>query len=490
MAGVHQVTVGVSRGGPGRHEQVERQGHGLRGSKARPRGGSWTRAVSVGMVVLSAWGVAASGAVAAPLDPGLWWFDRGNFQAAQDAGFDGSGVTIAVIDSQINPDVVGLRGANLEVVEPSYCHDASGQPYPATSTDYYKSSHGTNVASMILGTGEAPAGGSPIKGSAPGSKVLFYNGGGVRDGVLGGIWEDTDEECLLENGDSLGEDGRTTGMGRAISDAVDAGADIISISVDGATNVSDEVAKAHAAGVIVLGAMSNDSGISGYPAALNGVVAVQAFGEDRHIQTGWRGTPNQSDEVTIAGPGLNLLLQGTENSWDEQQLGSGTSFATPIVAGMLATAKQKYPEATGPQLIQSLLHNTGTKGEHEPEWNSSTGYGAASLTGMLAVDPTTYPNVNPLFDADDPTAIPAQWDVDEAAAALNIEAPSPTATPDTSTPHAEREAAPPPDTQVSPASTASFTPWLIGGGAIAALLIVCGATLAIHLTKTSRRHRP
>ncbi|WEF21625.1 S8 family peptidase [Microbacterium maritypicum] len=300
--------------------------------------------------------------------------------------------------------------------------------------------------------------------------MLYYSGSGIRDGVVGGIWG-ADEECLLENGEVRDDQGRT-GMARAISDAVDAGADIISVSADGATGIEKDVAKAYAAGVIVLGAMPNDSGLSGYPAGLNGALAVQAFGEDGHIQNGPSGTPNVSDDVAIAAPGVDVLLQGTENSWEEQRLGSGTSFATPIVAGMLAVVKQKYPDATGAQLIQSLLHNTGTKGEHDPEWNNSSGYGAASLTGMLAVDPTKYPDANPLFDSEDSLAIPNQSQVNEAAAALDRAKPSPTSTS---------------DAVVPPSSESPFMPWMIGGGIVLVLLVIGGIVLVIVLARRSRR---
>ena len=35
---------------------------------------------------------------------------------------------------------------------------------------------------------------------------------------------------------------------------------------------------------------------------------------------------------------------------------TGTSDAAPIVAGALALVKSKYPDATGNQLIQQLIH--------------------------------------------------------------------------------------------------------------------------------------
>jgi hypothetical protein len=66
---------------------------------------------------------------------------------------------------------------------------------------------------------------------------------------------------------------------------------------------------------------------------------------------------------------------------------------------MLAVAKQKYPKATGNQLIQSLIHNT-TDADHEliRDTTNGYGYGPASLTHLLEVDPQKYPNKNPLMD--------------------------------------------------------------------------------------------
>ena len=36
----------------------------------------------------------------------------------------------------------------------------------------------------------------------------------------------------------------------------------------------------------------------------------------------------------------------------------GTSISTPIVAGFLAMARQKWPDATSNQLLQLLVHTT------------------------------------------------------------------------------------------------------------------------------------
>lgn len=421
-------------------------------------------------VALGATLAAPSAAVADDeLASGLWWFERGKVQEAHEAGFDGTGVTVAVIDSQINPDVIGLRGADLQIRDNTYCHDAEGNPIPTVSTDYVAAEHGTSVVSMILGTGEAPAGGVPVEGAAPGATVL-YSSAGVTDPATGEV------SCVLENGKEYEDNDRglaQEAMSRAISDAVDQGADVISISSGGYVFLVDAIAKAVAAGVPVVASLSNENGLGDQPAGLNGVIGVQAFGADGVILSN-QGRPNVSDQVKTAGPGLGVLVQGTENSWDEQMLSSGTSYATSIVTGFLAVVKQKYPDATGNQLIQSLIHNTGTKGEHEPEWNNSTGYGAASLTGMLAVDPTKYPDVNPLFDPDDPIALPTAEDVAREAAALGAD-PTPEPT--------ETTAAP--DDAANGAD--ALTPWVIGGGIVLLVLIAGGVVLAVVLTRSSKR---
>lgn len=434
---------------------------------------------SAAVVVALMFGGSASVADAAETADGLWYFDRGNVQAAFDAGFDGDGVTVAVIDTQINPGAPGLRGANVEVHDESYCFDDAGNRYAAESTDYIAANHGTNVVSMISGTGE-DVGGTPIKGVAPGAKVLYYNSMITSEAPSG---NDVASTCLQENGELIGA-GETkqdrmfpSGLAQAISDAVDDGADIISVSLGGLVDASYAVAKAHAAGVVVLGALPNVGGVGDWPSSYNGVVAVQAFGADGKIQYSTydaqlaEPSPNLSDDVKIASPGLGITVQGSPESWDAQQTRSGTSLATPLVAGFLAVVKQKYPDATGNQLIQSLIHNTGTKGEHEPEWNDSTGYGAVSLTGMLAVDPTKYPDVNPLFDGDDEGALPSQSTVDDAARALGPAAST------TSTPGGDADAA----------EDVSVAPFLIVGGIVVVIVVVAGVVLAVVMTRASRR---
>ena len=65
-----------------------------------------------------------------------------------------------------------------------------------------------------------------------------------------------------------------------------------------------------------------------------------------------------------------------------------------MVAGMLALARQKWPEATTNQILQLLVH-TGLNPNHD--WNQYTGYGPIDIHALINTDPSQYPDENPLL---------------------------------------------------------------------------------------------
>ncbi|MFC2557133.1 MAG: S8 family serine peptidase, partial [Pauljensenia sp.] len=87
----------------------------------------------------------------------------------------------------------------------------------------------------------------------------------------------------------------------------------------------------------------------------------------------------------------------TYRNYEDGQLiqTSGTSVSAPLVAGFLALARQKWPDATANQLLQALIH-TGLS--DQSGWNKYTGYGAADAGGLVNTDPSQYPDENPLAD--------------------------------------------------------------------------------------------
>jgi subtilisin family serine protease len=358
-------------------------------------------------------------AVAAELDPSLWYFTDFGVQEAFDAGYNGQGVTIAVIDSQINPNVPALQGANLSIHEPALC-DPDSQTrsrLPATSTAP-DAVHGTNMAALILGNGTPPADGSVGQlGVAPGAHVLYY-----ASALDFGGWGEN--HCSRDGVEARGAD-----TAEAIDLAVADGAQIISMSFteNNYQSIVDAVARALKAGVVLIAGLANDqTGPHGLN-EMNGVVTVQSMDAFGAIQESSR---LSSPGIDVVGPGVNVL--GVADNWSGATKTNGTSNATAIIAGFLAVVKSKYPSATGNQLVQTLVRNTSAEDhplQKDPE--GYFGYGIVSLRHMLAVDPTQYPDDNPLIE--NPGDSPSYGEIFGETAAPPSAAPTVTSSPETIT---------------------------------------------------------
>ena len=77
----------------------------------------------------------------------------------------------------------------------------------------------------------------------------------------------------------------------------------------------------------------------------------------------------------------------------------GTSTAAAVLSSYLALAMQKWPDATGNQIIQSLIRNTKSgKGKPVIDPERKRGFGEVDLNALLTVDPTQYKDVNPILE--------------------------------------------------------------------------------------------
>jgi len=441
------------------------------------------RWAAVGLVVgLVGLGWAGPASAADGTD-GFWWYDATGVADVQAAGVTGAGVKVAVIDSAIDPQVPMLVGANVTVNEPGFCHadEGSGPLLPTTSTQLTNSTwHGTNVTALISGTGKGDGGARSTAGIAPGATVTFYS---IDDPAVD---ERTSVPCMTGSGQNLS-------LERAITTAVDSGARIISLSDTGPSMNISRGTKAVFAwalhqGVVLVIALGDIPTDDDAMALMNGVVAVQAGDANgAPMGTGTTAGVVPHARVTVLAPGVHMFMQGnpTTKSWQDTPTGSGTSFATPLVAGMLADVASKYPKATGNQLIQSLIHNTA-KDDHALAYDPARGYGAANLRHMLAVDPTQYPDVNPLIVQD----APAKWDnsaADIANATWPLEgiqpSPKPTGT-------ARPSATPGPSGASHPATGAAGLPgwvWAVAAGTV--LVLVLAVVLGLVLVRTTNRRR-
>ncbi|MEV5897389.1 S8 family serine peptidase [Nonomuraea fuscirosea] len=249
-------------------------------------------------------------------------------------GNTGEGVDVAVLDSGVDtahPDLAG-RVAQAETFVPDQTvEDGQG--------------HGTHVASTIAGTGAASGG--KERGVAPGArlhvgKVLDNAGEGQESWVLAGMeWAARTERAKIISM-SLG------------ADATD-GTDPLSAAVN-------QLSAETGALFVIAAGNSGPTGFTvGTPAAADAALAVGAVdGADRLADFSSRG-PRGGDrglKPEITAPGVDILAARSQYAAEGDgyyQTMSGTSMATPHVAGAAALLAAQHPDWTGAQLKDALV---------------------------------------------------------------------------------------------------------------------------------------
>jgi len=156
-------------------------------------------------------------------------------------------------------------------------------------------------------------------------------------------------------------DGDITGAVKAIDYAVAQGANILSLSWGGpgfSQFLADAIARAIKAGVLVVAAAgnesSNNSTLPKYPADFAGVIAVASTDETDLLSPF---SNFSADKVLIAAPGSRILSSYLGHLW---QVLSGTSMATPQVAGALALGLALRPKL-GPDALVEKMCSTAKK---------------------------------------------------------------------------------------------------------------------------------
>ena len=288
------------------------------------------------------------------------YFSYYHLDAARAKGYTGKGVTIAIIDGKVDTSVPELAGAN--VVDKSPC---------AINGSNESASHGTGIASLLV---------SQDYGIIPDATLLAYQS--IDSTSYAG------KDCPMKAG------ALPTDLSSLVNQAINDGASIVNFSASSSMRRADlkwAIARAMSQGVIITasvgnsGADENENHLSRW----SGVVGVSAIDDNGKFAS-----------YSSWGQGVTTTAVGgpfTERNISDGKIGStqGTSYSAPIVAGTLAQARAKWPNATANQLLQ-LLVNTAVG--HENGWNQYGGYGAANLGGMLNTDPSQYPDENPLAD--------------------------------------------------------------------------------------------
>lgn len=327
-----------------------------------------TTAASALALAVGALAVAPAPAHAADPITTQEYFSYYGFDAAREKGYTGKGITIALIDGPVDTSAPELAGANITDKSRCTIEDSPGN-----------ARHGTDMATILV---------SPYTGVAPEATLHSYqvsNDDSVSEGT-----------CKVD-GKKLDD------FGTLINQAVEDGAQIISLS-QGTGHLGDDVkwaiTNAIARGVIIVASAGNtsDDENNSHLGKWSGVVGVSAINTDGTFAS-YSSWGNGVVTAAVGGP-FNTRDEVTNQPITTR----GTSVSAALVAGMLALARQKWPDATPNQILQSLVHS-GLNPNHE--WNQYTGYGAIDGGGLVIDDPSQYPDENPILNkpgGSEPTA--------------------------------------------------------------------------------------
>jgi thermitase len=167
--------------------------------------------------------------------------------------------------------------------------------------------------------------------------------------------------------------GSTAGVANCITWLAQRGSKIISMSLGGgaSSTLQTAVRNASNAGVLIIAAAGNDGDATlNYPAAYAEVVSVAAT-DNRDQRASFS---NANSDVEIAAPGVNILSTKRGGGYVSF---SGTSMATPHVAGVAALIWGKNPGFTAAQVRSKLDTSVDDKGA--PGRDSSFGFGRVNL---------------------------------------------------------------------------------------------------------------
>lgn len=175
-----------------------------------------------------------------------------------------------------------------------------------------------------------------------------------------------------------GDDAYLSDIVAGIEYAVANDADIISMSLGGpfySEILDDAVQTAHNEGLVILAASGNEStSLISYPAGFDNVLSVGSTNRSDAVST----YSNWGETLDLVAPGESIYST-TPNSGFLRM--SGTSMATPVVAGVAALIKAQNPHFTNTDIENQLLATTKDLGV--TGWDSKSGYGRVDAYAAL-----------------------------------------------------------------------------------------------------------
>jgi subtilisin family serine protease len=288
----------------------------------------------------------------------------------------GEGVTVAVIDSGVDathPDLVGRVVGGGD-----FGDGASGD---GTNDPGGPRGHGTEVASLVAGTGKNYDG-HGLLGLAPQAEILSL--GAYRNGAPD-----------------------PAAVARALRRAVAEGAQVIvtpALPPGTYPAVASAARRAMDADAVLVSGVRDRVGTSATPvrathavSSVKGVVTVKAVGRNGQVLPG----ALDDTQSSLAAPGVQVLAASSDGTY---WTGNDSGFAASWVAGTAALVRAAHPDWTAAQTIAKLIDTARRDGAR---CGDTCGYGV--VDPMKAVTDATRPagKANPLLSAPVPASAAA-----------------------------------------------------------------------------------
>jgi subtilisin family serine protease len=333
-------------------------------------------------------------AAATALDPSIRkiWLDRRlqltldrsvpqiGAPSAWSQGYQGEGIVVAVADSGVDlthPDLMDRVAASRNFT---------------TEEDRDLVGHGTHVASIVAGSGAASSG--KYKGVAPGAtlisaKVCLVNGCPLSSIIEGIEWASGEQGAKVINLSLSGPD---------------------SPGVDPLEQAINELTEQFGTLFVIAAGNSGSPGSVGSPSTADAALSVAAVDRNEAIAPFSSRGPREDGAIKpeISAPGVGIVAALASGSTIGPPIEthytalSGTSMATPHVAGAAALLRQLHPE-WGPQQLKAALIGSAKRNPALSTYDQGAGRVdvANAFATQIAAQPSTIGFPKALWPHDD-----------------------------------------------------------------------------------------
>nr|BAL57648.1 protease [uncultured Deinococcota bacterium] len=265
----------------------------------------------------------------------------------------GAGVSVYVVDTGVkvgHEDLTNLMGGYAVV-------KCRGKCKAAYDDD---NGHGTHVAGTVAAVNNAVG----VLGVAPAAeiwavKVLSGSGSGSTSGIVQGL------NWVIAHNNGGKPKVVNMSLGGSGTDDQDGLYCPSTRSTNAFHNVIQKAVCDYKITVVVAAGNEGDDAKNHTPAAYDEVITVSAT----NSQDDWPSWSNYGPDVDLAAPGVSILSTWNASTQSYNTL-SGTSMATPHVAGAAALVLSRYPAYTPAQVKQALLQNA----ESTAGWTNTSGH--------------------------------------------------------------------------------------------------------------------